>query len=110
MPPTITATDHPLEKLTGDAVVVAVGKGPDGPLPTPGAEAVDRLLGGRLLPALADLGARGGEDEVTRLPSFGNGPFAVVAVAGLGTPDAAGGYGNEARLAAPAARRSASLP
>ncbi len=32
MPPTITATDHPLEKLTGDAVVVAVGKGPDGPL------------------------------------------------------------------------------
>ena len=50
MPPTITATDHPLEKLTGDAVVVAVGKGPDGPLP-PGAEAVDRLLGGRLLPA-----------------------------------------------------------
>ena len=41
MPPTITATDHPLEKLTGDAVVVAVGKGPDGPLPTPGAEAVD---------------------------------------------------------------------
>ena len=51
MPPTITATDHPLEKLTGDAVVVAVGKGPDGVLPTPGAEAVDRLLGGRLLPA-----------------------------------------------------------
>ena len=34
MPPTITATDHPLEKLTADAVVVAVGKGPDGPLPT----------------------------------------------------------------------------
>ena len=62
MPPTISATDHPLEKLTGDAVVVAVGKGPDGLLPTPGAEAVDRLLGGRLLPALIDLGARGVED------------------------------------------------
>ena len=59
VPPTISATDHPLEKLTGDAVVVAVGKGPDGPLPTPGAEAVDRLLGGRLLPALADLGRAG---------------------------------------------------
>jgi leucyl aminopeptidase len=107
VPPTITATDHPLEKLTADAVVVAVGKGPDGVLPTPGAEAVDRLLGGRLLPALADLGARGAEDEVTRLPSFGNGPFAVVAVAGLGAPDADGGYSNESlRRAAGAASRA----
>src|SRR4051795_782973 len=107
VPPTISATDHPLEKLTGDAVVVAVGKGPDGLLPTPGAEAVDRLLGGGLLPALADLGARGAEDEVTRLPSFGNGPFAVVAVAGLGAPDADGGYSNESlRRAAGAASRA----
>jgi leucyl aminopeptidase len=107
VPPTISATDHPLEKLTGDAVVVAVGKGPDGPLPTPGAEAVDRLLGGRLLPALADLGVRGGEDEVTRLPTFGQGPFPVVAVAGLGAPDAAGGYSPEAvRRAAGAASRA----
>ena len=128
----ISATDHPLEKLTGDAVVVAVGKGPDGLLPTPGAEAVDRLLGGRLLPALADLGARGAEDEVTRLPSFGQGPFPVVAVAGLGAADATGAYSPEAvrrasgapptaasrltterrparaRLAAPEARRTAS--
>jgi flagellar motor switch protein FliM len=46
VPPTISASDRPLEKLTGDAVVVGVGRGPDGPLPTPGAEAVDRLLGG----------------------------------------------------------------
>ncbi|MGY2129273.1 leucyl aminopeptidase [Blastococcus sp. SYSU DS0617] len=107
MPPTITATDQPLEKLTGDAVVVAVGKGPDGPLPTPGAEAVDRLLGGRLFAALADLGARGGEDEVTRLASFGQGPFPVVAVAGLGAPDADGSYAPEAvRRAAGAASRA----
>jgi leucyl aminopeptidase len=107
VPPTITATDHPLEKLTGDAVVVAVGKGPDGLLPTPGAEAVDRLLGGRLLPALTDLGVRGGEDEVTRLPSFGQGPFPVVAVTGLGAPDAAGAYRTEAlRRAAGAASRA----
>ncbi|HLM04772.1 MAG TPA: M17 family peptidase N-terminal domain-containing protein, partial [Blastococcus sp.] len=107
MPPTINATDHPLEKLTGDAVVVAVGKGTDGLLPTPGAEAVDRLLGGRLLPALADLGARGGEDEVTRLPSFGQGPFPVVAVVGLGAPDASGAYSHESvRRAAGAASRT----
>jgi leucyl aminopeptidase len=107
VPPTITATDHPLEKLTGDAVVVAVGKGPDGPLPTPGADAVDRLLGGRLLPALIDLGARGGEDEVTRLPTFGQGPFPVVAVVGLGAPDASGSYSPEAvRRASGAASRA----
>ncbi len=107
MPPTITATDHPLEKLTGDAVVVAVGKGPNGPLPTPGAEAVDRLLGGRLLPALADLGVRGAEDEVTRLATFGQGPFPVVAVAGIGAPDAAGTYPPEAlRRASGAASRA----
>src|SRR3954453_7971855 len=107
VPPTITATDRPLEKLPADAVVVGVGKGPDGPLPPPGAEAVDRLLGGKLLSALADLGARGAEDEVTRLPTFGQGPFPVVAVAGLGTPEATGGYSTEAiRRAAGAASRA----
>ncbi|WP_138756670.1 leucyl aminopeptidase [Modestobacter altitudinis] len=107
MPPTISATDRPLEKLSADAVVVGVGKGPDGLLSTPGADAVDRLLGGRLLGALADLGARGGEDEVTKLPTFGQGPFPVVAVAGLGAPQPDGGYAPEAvRRAAGAASRA----
>ncbi|SSC21790.1 leucyl aminopeptidase, partial [Klenkia terrae] len=107
VPPTISATDRPLEKLTADAVVVGVGKGPDGPLATPGAEAVDRLLGGRLMAALADLGARGAEDEVTRLATFGQGPFPVVAVAGLGAPLADGTYAGEAvRRAAGAASRA----
>ncbi|MGK5113414.1 leucyl aminopeptidase [Geodermatophilus sp. CPCC 205506] len=107
MPPTITATDRPLEKLSADAVVVGIGKGPDGLLSTPGAEAVDRLLGGRLLPALVDLGARGGEDEVTRVASLGQGPFPVVAAVGLGAPQAAGGYTDEAvRQAAGAASRA----
>jgi leucyl aminopeptidase len=107
VPPTITATDRPLEKLSADAVVVAIGKGRDGLLPTPGAEAVDRLLGGKLLPALTDLGARGAEDEVTRLPSFGQGPFPVVAAVGLGAPQADGSYGTEAiRRAAGAASRA----
>jgi leucyl aminopeptidase len=106
VPPTITATDRPLEKLPGDAVVVGIGKGPDGFLATPGAEAVDRLLGGRLLPALADLGARGAEDEVTRVATFGQGPFPVVAVAGLGAPEN-GTFSPEAvRRAAGAASRA----
>src|SRR3954447_21350460 len=107
VPPTISATDRPLEKLSADAVVVGVGKGPDGLLSTPGADAVARLLGGRLLAALADLGARGAEDEVTKLPSVGQGPFPVVAVAGLGAPQADGGYPAEAvRRAAGAASRA----
>jgi leucyl aminopeptidase len=107
VPATITATDRALEKLSGDAVVVAVGKGPDGLLPTPGAEAVDRLLEGRLLPALADLGAKGVEDEVTRLPSLGHGPFPVVAVAGLGAPQPGGTWTTESlRRAAGAASRA----
>src|SRR3954454_9682155 len=103
----ISATDRSLEKLSGDAVVVAVGKGPDGLLPTPGAEAVDRLLEGRLLPALTDLGAKGVEEEVTRLPSFGHGPFRVIAVAGLGAPQPGGGWSTEVlRRAAGAASRA----
>ncbi|MGR6963548.1 leucyl aminopeptidase [Geodermatophilus sp. URMC 61] len=109
MPPTISATDRPLEKLSADAVVVGIGKGPDGPLPTPGAEAVDRLLGGRLLPALADLAARGAEDEVTRVAALGQGPFPVVAAVGLGAPQTGGGYAPDAvRRAAGAASRALS--
>ncbi|WP_199589123.1 leucyl aminopeptidase [Blastococcus sp. TF02A-26] len=107
MPPTISATDRPLEKVPGDAVVVGVGRGPAGLLATPGAEAVDRLLGGRLLPALTDLGARGGEDEVTRVATLGQAPFPVVAAVGLGAPDADGRYAAEAvRRAAGAASRA----
>ena len=109
MPPTISATDRLLEKLTADAVVVGIGKGPRGVLPTPGAEAVDRLLGGRLLGALADLGARGAEDEVTRVAALGQCPFPVVAAVGLGTPLPGGGYAAEAvRRAAGAASRALS--
>lgn len=106
MPPTISATDRPLEKLSADAVVVGVGQGPNGLLSTPGADAVDRLLGGRLLAALTDLGARGAEGEVTKLPTFGQGPFPVVAVAGLGAPEAGGSYAPR-RSAGPPVRRAA---
>jgi leucyl aminopeptidase len=107
VPPTITTTDRPLEKLSGDAVVIGVGKGPSGLLPTPGSEAADRLLGGKLFAALADLGARGAEEEVTRLPSFGQGPFPVVVAVGLGSPSADGGYSPEViRRAAGAASRA----
>ncbi|MGY1809168.1 leucyl aminopeptidase [Blastococcus sp. SYSU D00669] len=107
MPPTIATTDRPLEKLSADAVVIGIGKGPDGLLATPGAEAVDRILGGKLFPALADLGARGAEEEVTKVATLGQGPFPVVLAAGLGSPAADGGYRPDAvRRAAGAASRA----
>ncbi len=107
MPPTISATDRPIEKLAADAVVVGVGKGPSGLLSTPGADAVDRLLGGRLLAALADLGAKGAEEEVSKVPTFGQGPFPVVVAVGLGTPQPDGCYSPDVvRQAAGAASRA----
>jgi leucyl aminopeptidase len=106
VPLSLTATDRPLDQLSADAVVVGIGPGVAGFVATPGAEAVDRLLGGRLLPALADLGATGAEDEVTRVATFGQGPFPVVAATGLGAPEN-GGYSAEAvRRAAGAASRA----
>ena len=109
MPPTISATDRPLEKLSADAVVLGVVEAATGLLTTPGSEAVDRLLGGRLMSALADLGATGAEGEVTRIPTLGQSPFPVVAVGGLGSPSADGGYPFESlRRAAGAASRALS--
>src|SRR5690242_17354884 len=109
VPPTISTTDRPLEKLSGDAVVIGIGKRPSGLLPTPASEAVDRLLGGKLAEALTDLAARGAEEEVTRLPTFGQGPSPVVVAVGLGAPSPDGGYSPDVvRRAAGAASRALS--
>jgi len=54
-------------EIEADAVVVGIAQGADGLVLVPGAEALDAALGGRLLAALADLGATGRAEEVTRL-------------------------------------------
>jgi len=67
-----------------DALVIGMAHGPDGPVLAPGAEDVDKALGGRLAEALADLGATGAEDEVVKLATLGALPAPVVAATGLG--------------------------
>jgi len=86
---TLALTDKDLATLAVDAVVVGIFSGTDGPELAPGAHAVDAALSGGLLEALVALGATGGEDEVTKLATFGALKAPVVAAAGLGKSDGA---------------------
>jgi len=107
--PTLHATDKALETLTADAIIVGIGKGKTRPLMTPGAQALDVLLGGKLPDALKVLSASGAEGEVTRIATLGVGPFAVVAAVGLGVPGDDGTYSAESiRRAAGSAVRALS--
>jgi leucyl aminopeptidase len=78
-------------EIGADAVVVGIAQGPDGLVLAPGADPLDAALGGRLLQALAGLGATGKAEEVTRLATLGAVPATVVVAVGLGpvaqTPD-----------------------
>jgi leucyl aminopeptidase len=67
-------------------VIVGVIKGPDGPVPAPGAEDVDTALGGTLAATLAALGATGQANEVTKIASGGKLPAPLVVAVGLGAP------------------------
>lgn len=103
------AVDKPLESVTADAIIIGIGKGKTRPLLTPGAQALDDLLDGKLPDALKVLSASGGEGEVTRIATLGAGPFPVVAAVGLGAPDEAGTYPAEmVRRAAGSAVRALS--
>ncbi len=107
--PTLRATDKALDSITADAIIVGIGRGKTRPLMTPGAQALDELLGGKLPDALKVLSATGAEGEVTRIATLGAGPFAVVAAVGLGAPDEAGRYSAESiRRAAGSAVRALS--
>jgi len=105
--PTLRATDKALDSVTADAVIIGIGKGKTRPLMTPGAQVVDRLLGGALPDALKALSASGAEGEVTRITTMGTGRFPVVAAVGLGAPEADGTYSAESiRRAAGSAVRA----
>ena len=65
--------------LPVDALVVGLAQGPDGPVPLPGSEVADQLLG-----ALAGLGATGKAGEVTRLATLGAMTPPVLAAVGVG--------------------------
>ncbi|MEW2359723.1 leucyl aminopeptidase [Spirillospora sp. NPDC029432] len=84
--------------LDVDAIIIGVAPAASGdgsgtgtePRPRDAAD-LDRALGGRLAAALAALGATGKAGEVTKLPTLGAVPAAVVVAVGLGeSPDAEG--------------------
>ncbi|MBM9505414.1 leucyl aminopeptidase [Actinacidiphila acididurans] len=86
----LTLSTSSAASLRADAVVVGVFKGPKGPKPAPGADAVDSAFDGRLAATLEILGASGGEGEVTKLPSPAGVKSPVVVVVGLGEAPADG--------------------
>src|SRR5260370_27956893 len=66
-----TATD-------GDALVIGVFQGTDGPVPTPDITEID------LMTALTALGATGKPEEITKIPTAGRLATLVIAAVGLG--------------------------
>jgi len=105
----LRAIDQALNAITADAIIIGIGKGKTRPLLTPGAQALDEVLDGKLPDALKVLGASGEEGEVTRITTLGAGPFPVVAAVGLGAPEGGGTYAAESiRRAAGSAVRALS--
>jgi leucyl aminopeptidase len=95
----------------GDALVVAVVKGESGPEPAPGSPAVaevDAAFEGGLAAALSAVGAKGDEEEVTRLPAPASLAVPLVVAVGLGKAPAepAGWRPETLRRAAGAAARA----
>ncbi|WP_103503520.1 MULTISPECIES: leucyl aminopeptidase [unclassified Streptomyces] len=93
----LTLSDSSAAKVRADAVVIGVAKGENGLVLAPGAEtaAVDAAFGGKLAALLETLGAKGGEDEVTRLPAPDGLPSPLVVAVGLGTAPDEDGTGFE---------------
>ncbi|WBB59819.1 leucyl aminopeptidase [Streptomyces sp. WMMC500] len=108
----LTLSSSSAAGLRADAVVVGVAKGPKGPVPAPGAEAVDEAYGGKLGAVLDALGASGGEGEVTKLPAPEGLKASLVVAVGLGAvPEKGVGYDTETlrRAAGGAARALAGV-
>ncbi|WP_165990193.1 leucyl aminopeptidase [Streptomyces sp. YIM 98790] len=85
----LTLSNTPVAAVRADAVVIGIAKGENGPAlasGSPAAAAVDAAFGGRLASVLGTLGAKGGEDEITKLPAPADGLAAPLVLAvGLGT-------------------------
>ncbi|MDT0310662.1 leucyl aminopeptidase [Streptomyces sp. DSM 44917] len=106
----LTLSNLPAPSVPADAVVIGVAKGESGPLlapGSPGAAAVDAALGGTLAATLATLGAKGGEEEITRIAAPDGVAAPLVVAVGLGTAPEEGDWPAEAlRRAAGAAARA----
>ncbi len=79
----VTLVD-PASPIKADAVIVGVIQSEDGPKLAPGAQPVNRQLGGKLLKALTDVGATGSPDQVISISTLGLAPFPVIVATGVG--------------------------
>ncbi|MFB4196791.1 leucyl aminopeptidase [Streptomyces carpaticus] len=103
----LTLSKTSATELSADALVIGIVKGEDGPAPAPGASAPAALLT-EAAGVSATLGAKGGKEEITKLPApAGSGAPLLVAV-GLGSaPEDGEGFPAETlRRAAGAAARA----
>ncbi len=108
MTATLRTSQESPRDTQADAIIVGVAKGPDGPVPAPGAEDVDAALGGNLAETLGTLGATGKAEEVTKIASAGKLKAPLIAAVGIGAPaGTAAPFGGETlRRAAGAAVRA----
>jgi leucyl aminopeptidase len=79
--------------VEADAIIIAIGQGPDGPVLAPGAGDIDAALDGDLIRTLTTLGATGKAEEVTRLVSGGRLAAPLIAAVGIG-PASGGATGD----------------
>ena len=84
--PPVAVSETAPHLIEADAVVVAVHKGPGGPLPAAGLKDLDDALGGTLAASLATLGATGLTGEVTKLTTDGRLGAPLLVAAGVGEP------------------------
>ena len=101
----LTLIDLSTLSHSADALVIGTAYTPAGPVIAPGAEDVDKALGGRLAEVLAALGATGREDDVVKITTLGALPTPIIAATGLG-PESARYTPEAVRRAAGAASRA----
>ena len=88
--PSLSLSRESAATVTAEAIVLGIARGPSGPVVVPGAQSLEAAFDGRLLPALAGLGATGRAEEVTRLATLGTTTAPVVVAVGLGPVTADG--------------------
>ncbi len=105
--PAVSLVDKDVKALKVDAVVVAVAKGPDGPVLVEGVP-LPRSVRSELTGLLAGLGVTGAPDQVVKLPAGKDVGAAVLVLTGVGpAPSARAPLTSEAlRRAAGAASRA----
>jgi leucyl aminopeptidase len=91
----ISLTKSPLTELNVDALIVGVATKGNSIVLAPGAADVDKAMKKRLAQSLADVGATGKANEITRLSTVGATKAPMVVAVGLGPMPRDGKFGAE---------------